>query len=77
MPRMAHNSAVELMSPLFRRKRKRGNTGSRSSVGLRLSFPIVWRRYSAGSSRRFSPFFSDRFERRCLVYVGADIENAA
>ena len=76
MPRKVHNSAVELASPLFRRKRKRGNTGTRSSAGLKL-FSIVGRRYSAGSSRRFSPFFSDRFERRGLVYVGADINNPA
>ena len=75
MLRMVYNSAVELALPLFRRKRKRGNTGSRSSAGLQ-SFSIVGRRYSVGSSRRFSPFFSDRFERRGLVYVGADIENA-
>ena len=76
MPRKLHNSAVELSISLFRRKRKRGNTGSRSAVGLK-SFSIVGRRYSAGSPRLFSPFFSDRFERRGLVYVGADIENAA
>ena len=76
MPRMVHNSAVELASPLFRRKRKRGNTGTRSSAGLKL-FSIVGRRYSAGSYRRLSPFFSDRFERRGLVYVGADINNPA
>ena len=69
MLRMVYNSAVELALPLFRRKRKRGNTGSRSSAGLQ-SFSIVGRRYSVGSSRRFSPFFSDRFERRGLVYVG-------
>ena len=69
MPRMVHNSAVELALPLFRRKRKRGNTGSRSAVGLK-SFSIVGRRYSAGSYRRLSPFLSDRFERRGLVYVG-------
>ncbi|MBR5711250.1 MAG: hypothetical protein IKX40_10875 [Thermoguttaceae bacterium] len=72
---MVHNSAVELASPLFRRKRKRGNTGSRSVVGVRLPFSIVGRRYSAGSSCRFSPFFSDRFERRGLVYVGASIQH--
>ena len=76
MSRSVHNSAVELASPLFRRKRKRGNTGTRSSAGLK-SFSIVGRRYSAGLSRRFSPFFSDRFERRGLVYVGADINNPA
>ena len=71
MLRSVHNSAVELAIPLFRRKRQRGNTGSRSAVGLQ-SFSIIKRRYSAGSSRRFSPFFSDRFERRGLVYVGTD-----
>lgn len=76
MPRMVHNSAVELMFPLFHRKRKRSDTGLCSSAGLQ-PFLIVGRRYSAGSSRRFSPFCSDRFERRGLVYVGADIENAA
>ena len=76
MPRIVHNSAVELSTSSFRRKRKRGNTGSRSAVGLK-SFSIVGRRYSAGSYRRLSPFLSDRFERRGLVYVGADIENAA
>ena len=75
MPRMAHNSAVELASLLFRRKRKRIDTGSRSAVGVRLPFSIVGRRYSAGSLRRFSPFFSDRFERRGLVYVGASIHH--
>ena len=74
MPRSVHNSAEELTSPLFCRKRKRGNTGSRSAVGLK-SFSIVGRRYSAGSSRRLSPFFSDCFERRGLVYVGADYSN--
>ena len=76
MPRMVHNSAVELASPLFRRKRKRSNTGSRSSAGLK-SFSIVGRRYPAGSSRRLSPFISDRFERRGLVYVGSNINNPA
>ena len=75
MLRSVHNSAVELALPLFRRKRKRGNTDSRSAVGLK-SFSIVGRRYPAGSLRRFSPFFSDRFERRGLVYVGANIDNA-
>ncbi len=74
MPRSVHNSAVELASPLFHRKRKRGNTGSRSAVGLK-SFSIVGRRYSANSSFRFSPFFSDRFERRGLVYVGSSIQH--
>ena len=74
MPRSVHNSAVELASPLFRRKRKRSNTGTRSSAGLK-SFSIVGRRYSASSSRRFSPFFSDRFERRGLVYVGSSIQH--
>ena len=74
MPRKLHNSAVELSISLFRRKRKRGNTGSRSAVGLK-SFSIVGRRYSAGSSRRFSLFFSDRFERRGLVYVGSSIQH--
>lgn len=76
MPRSVYNSAVELSTPLFRRKRKRGNTVFSSSAGLQ-PFSIVGRRYSAGSSRRLSPFLSDRFERRGLVYVGADIENAA
>ena len=76
MPRMVHNSAVELASPLFRRKRQRSNTGSRSSAGLK-SFSIVGRRYSVGSYRRFSPFFSDHFERRGLVYVGSNINTAA
>ncbi|MBR5711249.1 MAG: RHS repeat-associated core domain-containing protein [Thermoguttaceae bacterium] len=71
---MLHNSAVELASPLFRRKRKRGDTGSRSSAGLQ-PFSIVGRRYSAGSYRRLSPFFSDRFERRGLVYVGSSIQH--
>ena len=77
MLQKVYNSAVELSPPLFRRKRKRSNTGLCSTVGVRLSFPIVGRRYSAGSSCRFSPFFSDHFERRGLVYVGADIDNAA
>ena len=76
MPRMVYNSAVELSTSSFRRKRKRGNTGSRSSAGLK-PFSIVGRRYSTGSSRRFSPFFSDRFERRGLIYVGANINNPA
>ena len=76
MPRSVYNSAVELSTPLFRRKRKRSNTGSRSAVGLK-SFSIVGCCYSAGSSCRFSPFFSDRFERRGLVYVGSNINTAA
>ena len=74
MPRMVHNSAVELAPPLFRRKRKRINTGSRSAVDLK-SFSFVGRCYSAGSYRRFSPFFSDRFERRGLVYIGSSIQH--
>ena len=76
MPRMVHNSAVELAKPLFSRKRRRSNTGSRSAVGLK-SFSIVGRRYSTVSSRRLSPFLSDRFERRKMVYAGANINNAA
>lgn len=71
---MVHNSAVELASPLFRRKRKRGNMNSCSSARLQ-SFSIFGRRYSASSSRRFSPFFSDCFERRKMVYVGASIQH--
>ena len=74
MPRMVHNSAVELTLPLFRRKRRRSNINFCLSAGLQ-PFSIVGRRYSAGSSHRFSPFFSDRFERRGLVYVGADYSN--
>ena len=71
MPRSVHNSAVELAKPLFRRKRRWSDTGSRSCAGLQ-PFSIAGRRYSAGLSRRFSPFFSDRFERRGLVYVGTN-----
>ena len=76
MLRSVHNSAVELTLPLFCRKRRRSNIDFCLFAGLQ-PFSIVGRRYSAGSSRRFSPFCSDRFERRGLVYVGADIENAA
>lgn len=74
MSRSVHNSAVELSISLFRRKRKRGNTVFSSSAGLQ-PFSIVGRRYSAGSSCRFSPFFSDCFERRGLVYVGSSIQH--
>ena len=74
MPRSVHNSDVELAKPLFHRKRRRSDTVISSSVGLQPFFN-VGRRYSAGSSRLFSPFFSDHFERRGLVYVGASIQH--